>query len=135
MLFRSINGKNYEGEVIAIDGMAKTNASNATVVTAYIRIKQPDESIYLGLDAKIKITCKEEKDTILVPINCVNYDKEGTFCFVVVDGKLERREVMTGISSDTDMQILEGLSVDDMVVSEMVTGLEEGVDVNPLVEE
>ena len=37
--------------------------------------------------------------------------------FVVEDGKAVRRDVKTGISSDSDQQILEGLEASDQVVT------------------
>lgn len=131
----TINGKEYEGVVTKIDGMAQVNAAGASVVTADIHINNPDEVIYLGIEAKVKIESDKEENVLLVPIESVNYDTKGAFCYVVEDGVIVRKEIEVGISSDTQVQILSGLSVGEQVITEVTTDLEEGMAVTPVTEE
>lgn len=131
----TINGQEYEGVVTRIDGMAQVNASGASTVTADIHINNPDDAIYLGIEAKVKIESDKEENVYLVPIESVNYDTKGAFCYVIEDGVIVRKDVEAGISSDTHVQILSGLSVGDQVITEVTTDLAEGMAVTPVTEE
>ena len=125
----TITGKEYEGELTHIDHMATTNASGTAVVMAEVTILNPDENIYLGIDGKIRITTATAEDALLVPVEAVNTDRTGDFCYVIEDGVARVRYVTTGISSDTEIQILEGLSEGEEVITMVSGGLADGVPV------
>ena len=69
---------------------------------------------------------------VTVPVEVVNADREGDFVFVAEDGVVKKKRVITGISSDTDIEIQEGLTAGEAVI--MTTGqeLEEGTPVTVL---
>lgn len=125
----TITGKEYEGELTHIDHMATTNASGTAVVMAEVTILNPDENIYLGIDGKIRITTATAEDALLVPVEAVNTDRTGDFCYVIEDGVARVRYVTTGISSDTEIQILEGLEEGEEVITMVSGGLADGVPV------
>lgn len=131
----TINGNVYEGTVTKINGMAQINAAGASTVTADIHINNPDEGIYLGIEAKVKIESANVENAFIVPIACVNYDTQGAFCYVVEDGVIVRKDVEAGISSDTHIQILSGLEKGEQVITEVTTDLAEGMAVIPMPEE
>lgn len=131
----TINGAAYDGIVTKINGMAQTNAQGAATVTADIHINNPDENIYLGIEAKVKIQSDEAENALLVPVECVNYDTKGSFCYVVENGVIIRRDVEAGISSDTQIQIINGLKAGEQVITEVTGDLSEGMEVTPMPEE
>lgn len=131
----TINGQEYDGVVTRIDGMAQINEAGTSTVTADIHINDPDERIYLGIEAKVKIESDQEENVYLVPIESVNYDTQGAFCYVIEDGVIVRKDVETGISSDTQVQILKGVSLGDQVITEVTTDLAEGMAVTPVAKE
>lgn len=131
----TINGTAYEGTVTKINGMAQTNAQGAATVTADIHINNPDENIYLGIEAKVKIQSDEVENALLVPVECVNYDTKGAFCYVVENGVIFRRDVEAGISSDTQIQIINGLKAGEQVITQVTGDLSEGMEVTPMPEE
>ena len=133
----TIAGNTYEGEVTKIDGMATANANGAPVVGAQIELKNPDNNIFLGVEAKVQLHIAEAKDVPVVPLELVNVDTEGEFVYVVEDGKVAKRRVVTGVSSDLYCEIKEGLKENDEVISDVNLALEEGTAVQsvPEVEE
>lgn len=131
----TINGNQYEGTVTKINGMAQLNANGAATVSADIHINNPDEAIYLGIEAKVQIESAKREDVVLAPIECVNYDTEGSFCFVVEDGVIVRKKVEVGITSDTQAEILSGLAGGEQVITQVTTDLGEGMEVTPMPEE
>lgn len=67
-------------------------------------------------------------------MRAVNTDKEGDFCYLVKDGVIVRQNVVTGISSDMDVEIKEGISEGDTVVISSDMDLMEGLQVNPVMQ-
>lgn len=123
----TIGGKSYDGEVSKINKMAEKNSSGAAVVGTEIKILNPDSDVYLGVEAKVVISIAKEADSIIVPVGAVNVDVNGEFVYVVREGLLVKQPVVTGISSDTMIQITEGIAEGDQIVSEVMTGLMEGM--------
>lgn len=123
----TIAGNTYNGVVSKINGMATTNASGAAVVGAEIQIKNPDSNIFLGVEAKVKINTSVAKQVLVVPIEVVNSDKEGDFVYVVEDGVLLKKRIVTGISSDSYCEVKEGLNEGNQVVSNVTVDMVEGM--------
>lgn len=125
----SIAGKEYEGKVTKINRMATTNASGAAVVGAEVGIDNPDQSIFLGVEAKVEVHMATATGVVTVPMEVVNTDREGDFVFVAEDGIVKKKRVITGISSDTDIEIQEGLTQGEAVIATTGQELEEGMPV------
>lgn len=125
----TVSGHSYEGEVVKIDRMATVNASGTAVVGAQIRINNPDDYLYLGIEAKVLINTKEAAQVLLLPVECVNADQTGDFVYTVENGIVARKNVTTGISSDTYIEITDGLTEGEQVISSVTTGIVEGMPV------
>ncbi len=125
----TIGSKEYNGKVAKINKMAEKNNRGAAVVGTEIKITNPDSDVILGVEAKVIITTAQEKDAVLVPVSVVNVDTEGEFVYVVEQGILTKKRVVTGISSDTMVQIKEGLKEGEQVVTEVTANLSEGMQV------
>lgn len=125
----TIGGFTYDGEVEKIDKMATKNNSGAAVVNTDIRITNPDENIFLGVEAKVSISTAKSEGTLLVPYSAVNSDMEGNFVYAVEDGVVVKKPVQTGISSDINIEITEGLNEGDQILSEVNSTISEGMQV------
>lgn len=87
----TIAGKTYEGEVTSISHVATQNEKGASLISADIRIKNPDEDIFLGVDAKVTIHAEEADNVVVLPSEVVNIGKEGSFCYVLENGVITKR--------------------------------------------
>lgn len=125
----TIGGREYQGEVSKINKMAETNNSGATVVKTEIKLNNPDSNVVLGVEAKVVVSTAQALDAVLVPVMAVNVDVDGEFVYVVENSIVVKKPVTTGISSDTMVQILEGLSQGEQVVTDVSSGLMEGMTV------
>ena len=126
----TIGGNTYEGEVSKIDKMATKNNSGASVVNADIKILNPDENIFLGVEAKISVSTSKSEAALLVPFSAVNTDMEGSFVYAVENGVIVKKPVQTGISSDLNMEITEGLNEGDQILTEINGNIMEGMEVS-----
>jgi len=130
----TVAGVSYSGTVSRINRVAQNNAQNTPVVYADVMIENPDGNIFLGIEGKAEILTGSAEGVVLVPYEAVNTDKEGDFCYLVKDGVIVRQNVVTGISSDTDVEIKEGISEGDTVVISSDMDLMEGLQVNPVMQ-
>lgn len=130
----TISGKSYTGKVSKINHVAEANSSGTPMVAARVHIDNPDENIFLGIDAKLNILTASEKGVLQAPVEAVNVDSQGQFCFVIENGLLTKKYVETGISSEAYIQITDGLSENQEIVTTSVygMGLEEGLAVIPM---
>ncbi len=116
-------GQTYQGTVkrisrIASSGMSGTNqaAVSSASVMATVQINNPDENIFLGVDAKVKIFAAEAKDVLILPTEAVNIGKDGTFCWVNEDGIMKKRSITTGVTSDECAEITQGIDEGEQVI-------------------
>lgn len=127
-----IAGKTYEGTISKINRLAQDNQSGNPVVKTEIHINNPDEGIFLGVEAKVTIHTNKAENVVVVPYNSVNLDMEGDFCYVVRDGVVAKQRVTTGVASDTEVEITEGIQEGDQVITESYGTLTEGMKVAPI---
>lgn len=125
----NLAGKTYTGKVSKLSRLAADNSKGTPVVSAEIHIENPDENIYLGLEAKVTVSGRKAENVIVVPVEAVNTGMDGSFCYVVDEnGVVSKREVVTGLASSMEIEIQSGLNVGDKVIRN-TTGMlvEEGM--------
>ena len=122
-------GRTYEGTVERISHTAALNSQNVPVVSAFIHIDNPDENIYLGMEADVLISLDSAQDTLMIPYEALNEGRDGTFCYVLENGMVTMRLITTGIAADEYIQVTEGLKEGDLVIMTLPQGVEEGMQV------
>lgn len=127
-----IAGNTYEGTVSKIDGMATKNDSGAMVVGVNVKIENPDENIFLGVEAKVYVHMAKAEGAVTVPLEVINSDRDGDFVFVEENGVVAKRRITVGISSDSVSEITEGLSEGENVIMANGMELEEGMAVTAM---
>ena len=106
----TISGNKYEGEISKINRMATLNASNTPMVGVEVHLTNPDDKIILGLDAKLTVHTNSAQDTLLIPVEAINADKNGDFLYVIENGMVVKRAITCGISSDEYTEVLDGIT-------------------------
>ncbi len=94
-----------------------SGTSNASVYyNALFDVPNPENRLRIAMTA-FRFT-DEAQNTLLVPIQAVhrNEGKKQQVLVLAADGRLEPRNVKTGITNSVDIQILEGLNVGENVV-------------------
>ena len=123
----TLAGKQYEGTVTSVSHIATQNEKGASLISARVRIDQPDENIFLGVDAKVTIQAASVNDAVVLPTEVVNIGKKGSFCYVLEDGVIVRKNIETGLSSDDSVEILSGILEGDEVLLD-IGSLQEGME-------
>ena len=88
---------------------------------------QHELKIRPGMSVRADIYTQSAEETLAVPVQAVLYDEasgeeddpsaDQPYVFVMDDGKAVRRDVKTGISSDSDQEILDGLEAGERVIA------------------
>ncbi len=77
-----------------------------------------DLSFRLGSETDVEIVLQEKKDVLLVDKDAV-YEREHKKYVTVVDGESEiEMEITTGIEDDNNVEVLSGLNLNDVVLTE-----------------
>lgn len=96
-----------------------SGTANASVYyNALLDVPNPENRLRIAMTAQVTLLAGEGKNTLLVPIQAV-HKTDGNKQQVQVltgNGKLETRQVKTGITNSVDIQILDGLKVGENVV-------------------
>lgn len=127
-----IAGNTYDGSVAKIDGMATKNDSGAAVVGVDVSIDNPDEKIFLGVEAKVYVHMAKAEGAVTIPLEVINSDREGDFVFVEENGVVAKKRITVGISSDSVCEVREGLAAGENVIMANGMELEEGTAVTAM---
>ena len=160
----AFEGQTFEGTVVEIAQKALirnpgTEQETTSFPVTVALVAKPDR-VLPGMSAEVKVTAEERDSTLIVPVQAVTVrpekslsdtaanvegnklaaPKKGeTFAKVVfvvdADKKVHARRVKTGISSDTDIEILEGLAEGDEIIEGPYRTLAKDLKEGDLVEE
>lgn len=114
-----IGAKEYKGTVSKISHIAIPNEKGTPIISASVSIDNPDEDIFLGVEAKVSIQAAEAVQVPVVPVEVVNTGNEGSFCYIIKDGVVAKQIVETGVSSDSYIEIKSGLEPGDQVIPDI----------------
>ena len=115
----TLGNNTYEGTVTRMSHIAVQNEKGTPVISATVSIDDPDDDIFLGVDAKVKIHAASAKDVVTLPVEVVNIGKDGSFCYVIENGLVTRRNITTGISSEDYIEITDGIEAGEEVISDL----------------
>lgn len=106
--------KIINGTIDQILPNTKLTTSGATVIIT--RVKLYDDSVHFiaNINGQSSIITKEVKDALVVPSESIVDDK---FVYIKNGDKYDKAEVKTGISSDTGVEITEGVTENQKVVT------------------
>ena len=98
---------------------------NSTTVEVWLEAKNPKQQLKPGTSVQLSLTAKTVKDALVVPAASVITAADGSSAVMIAgsDGKAHQKTVKLGIRQDDDVQILEGVSDGDKVVSTGAYGL------------
>src|SRR3989344_5913226 len=112
----AIAEKTFTGKVVSVDAIG----SVSSVVTSYPVIIQLDtqtENILPNMAASANIIVETKDNVLLVPTTAVQSQNGQSTVSVMRNGQIQQVAVETGSSSDTQIEIVSGLSQGDTVVT------------------
>jgi len=126
-------GKTYKGKIRQVGNFINPNNRSFGIEVA---VPNPDNMLRPNQVAKLKIIDYTSKNAIVVPTNVVQEDGEGNTFIYTVDGSngktgtAKKTVVKVGKSSDNVTEILSGISANEIIVTEGVNSISEGMKLN-----
>lgn len=69
-----------------------------------------------GMFARVKVVLEEHRGALTLPPECVLSENKETFVYLVNDGVANRQQVLTGLSTSGEVEILSGVTSEDSVI-------------------
>ena len=132
-VFLTSLGKTYKGKVRQVGNFINPNNRSFGIE---VSVPNPENLLRPNQVAKLKITDYVNKNAVVVPTNVIQEDGTGDKYVYTVEGnngktgKAKKVVVKVGQSSDNVTEILSGLSADDIIVTEGVNTISEGMKLN-----
>jgi HlyD family secretion protein len=135
----------FTGEVVQVR-IAPTTTENVVTYETLIDVENPEQRLFPGMTADVSILSAERNDVLKVPNTALRFTPpEGTKLTATTSGKLQRKQqlvytlegsgkeqtlraviVTTGITDNSETEILEGLDASALVVTATLGGTKEG---------
>lgn len=91
-----------------------------------ISMENPGGKIKPGMSAKVELTTEEKADVMAIKSEAVVLKNEKTIVYVVEEDKAVAKEVVTGLDTGVDIEILKGLNQGDKVIIKGQTLVDQG---------
>jgi len=127
--FLAYKNKLYKGVIVS--HASRIDAQTRSIL-ARAQINNEDLEILPGSLLNIELIYNE-KEGLSVADTSIIFEDEKKFVYKVLDNnKIKKTEVKTGVRKDGNLEVLEGLEVNDKVVKEGLTRLANGMLVKPI---
>jgi len=120
-------GRTFEGRVFAVNPLLDA-AGRAVVIRAQVR--NADTSLRPGMFTRVRLVTKDVQNALVLPEQALVPQGEEQYVFKVVDGKAVRSKVEVGQRRDGKAEIVQGVALDDVVVTAGQLKLRDGMPVN-----
>ena len=120
------NESSYSAKIYAIE--PKIDRATRTLLIR-ARCGNKDRTLMPGAYAEIELLLDEINNTIMIPTQALIPDLKSEKVYVYSDGKAQPRLVQTGIRTDKEVQIIDGLNPGDTLITSGIINLRPGLDV------
>lgn len=104
----------FDAQVVEIGTTTQTDSTGAITVTVKLRVDDPRIATIYGLNGNANIVTSSKQNVLTIPQDALIDD---THVYVKnAKGQAEKREIQTGIKSDTDVEVTSGLTLGEDVV-------------------
>lgn len=116
------NGSEYTGTITEVNTMVDA-------MTGLFMVKAAVEdggALVSGSSVKLYVTSDKAEDVMTVPVDAIYYDNGEPFVYTYDNGTVHEVPVETGISDDEKMEIISGLTAENLVITTWSPELYEG---------
>lgn len=101
--------REFSGTVGKIAYAAEQTSAGATVFPVEIHLENPT-NLRMGLNGDVSIKVRESTSALIIPLSALHEEGESTFVYVKDGNTYRKQEVKTGLQTEDDVEILEGLT-------------------------
>lgn len=127
-------GNSFKGRVLSINPTATksmTQTGADTSIKAVIRLLENNGTLKPGFDVDVDVITHKKQSVLRLPAEALITDKEGNErVYIIQNDRAILRDIETGISSDTEAEVLKGLSEGDRAILNPTPNLRDNIKVN-----
>ncbi len=112
----NVDNVTYAGEVVMTPADLPIDANESMKNTVFIGLDEMPETARIGGDAQIVAILDAKEDTVVLPKFALNKNFGRTYVNVLKNNIREERDVEVGIQSDTEVEIVKGLEIGELVI-------------------
>ncbi len=112
--------KTFTGSVLSVDTSGKVS-SGVTTYTIIILLDSTTIDIYPNMAVNANIILDSKSDILLVPLNAIQSQNGQATVRVMQNGQVENIPIKTGLSSDTQTEIVSGIAEGDEIITNIIT--------------
>lgn len=121
------NGAEFDGVITEVGNAVNPQTGLFQIKAA---VQANGQELPSGVSVKITSDTYTADNEIIIPYDAVYYETDGSYVYVVKDGRAVKTYVTAGIFDDSSIEIVEGISEGDMVITTWSPRLIDGVEVN-----
>ncbi len=129
VVFDELQGRRYKNQVARI--AAALDLATRTML-AEVDLDNPKREIYPRMYAHVTFVLERHPNALLIPVSATAILHKKTLVFVVARGKLQSRYIKPGLSDHRFVEVLRGLTRNDVVVKYYRGDLVDGLAVEPI---
>ena len=120
------SGNTYNAMIDEINTMVDDSTGMFKVEA---QLTDTDNNAATGSTVKLTVTTGKAENVMTIPVDAVYYSGENAYVYLYEDGKAKKASIEVGINDDDYVEVTDGLSADDLVVSTWSNNLYEGADI------
>ena len=105
------------GALAELRDRVREQLARARVHAIEIDLSNPKERLYPGTYAEVSLEMNRRPDALTVPAAAVDSDGDGNFVYAVIDNRITRLAVKTGLTDGARIEVTAGLSDETPVVA------------------
>lgn len=118
------DGETYKGAITEISTMADSTTGLFKVKAAV----DGRDQLSTGTTMQLSVITEKTENAMTIPVNAVYFEGNSSYVYTFDNGIIHKTEVETGIFDSDKIEILSGLTMDDMVVTTWSSELYEGAE-------
>ena len=120
------SGNTYNAMIDEINTMVDDSTGMFKVEA---QLTDTDNNAATGSTVKLTVTTEKAENVMTIPVDAVYYSGGKAYVYLYEDGKAKKASIEVGINDDDYVEVMNGLSADDLVVSTWSNNLYEGADI------
>ncbi len=102
-------GEKFASTVTRINPAAQPTATGGTVFKVEILLEDTGADILLGMKGDADIEVSSRGSTLTIPVEALFSEGGTDYVYAVVDNRLKKTEITVGATTDTEVEVLDGL--------------------------
>lgn len=125
------NNQTVKAQVERINPTATKTVSptgSDTTIKVILNLLEVNDQLKPGFEVDVDVKVGEKKNVFKIPAEAVITDKDGNErVYIVENGTAKLKNIRTGLTSDIEVEVLEGLNSEDKVILNPATSLKDGI--------